>query len=715
MNLSPESSIVVVETSGPVRQLIVSVLKAKEFNKTQGVATIKDAISMMEVEKVDWIITSLLRDKEVNGVQLLALVTNEDSLKDVRITLLLDDTEMDMLPYAFEKGLFCYFNKKLNKDSFTKELEVLQKKLTDFPNDEVKVSASYLSAYLEQAELNQSNIALQKSLLDLCPGDSSYFIGLAKAYHKAGEIDLAKEAFTQYYFLEGSFPEDCAEIIKGLEIDKAKLDSPEPAAGGVRALALDSTAVVVKDDEKRKELSDTLKALGVTEVLEFNSGEGAWLALENAKEPKLFILDWDAPVIPGPVLVQKMKHLFPSMPCIVINDKFDANDRELLKEMGVIAVLKPGAKKREIIENLVYAVRQSKHPSELATLEQKIRQNLQNGNMQEAAALREKFNKLENVGEGKKKLVEADFAFHSGNFSLARDLAIEVVKIDFDSVYVLNLLGKCFLKLNELQPALRCFSKAQEISPKNIERLCEIAVVNQNLNQEGASKEALEEAKKIDQSSEQVKETEAGIGIMKGSADEAKQMMSQLQSVQNVISFMNNQAVAFAKAGHAEESIKLYQQTLDSIPENKKPLKAVVLFNMGFAYLRQEKVDDCVAAMEQVADLENEKLKRKAKHLLDQIKSARENGKVFKISGGEAEKKPEAGPEEDRQAQILKDSIVHAIGLRAGDCCCLKVFVNPEKPSAQLSGLVSSIPRFAKRENIQKAETGGLEREMKST
>ncbi len=715
MNLSPESSIVVVEASGPVRQLIVSLLKAREYNKTQGVASIKDAISMMEVEKVDWVITSLCRDKEINGFQLLALVTAEEELKDVRISFFIDDSEMDMIPYAFEKGLFCFFNKKLNKDSFTKELDVLHEKLTAYAKDEVKVAGYFLASYLETAGLNQSNIALQKSLLDLYPGESIFFLSLAKAYHKAGDLDQAKQCFIQYHFLEGTFPEDIAGIVKELEIDVEKL--AQGGAGGVpdiKALPLDSCAMVLKDEVKRKEIKDLLLALGVAEVNEFDSGEGAWLALENGKEPKLFILDWDAPVIPGPILVQKLKHLFPSMPCVVVSDKFDASDRELLKEMGVIAVLKISAKRREIIETLVYSVRQSKYPSEIATLEQKIRLNLANGNTQEALALKQKFDKLDNVSPGKKKLVEADFAFHDGNLTKARDLAIEVVKLDFDSVYVLNLLGKCFLKLGDLKSSLRCFSKAQEISPKNIERLCEIAVVNQNLKEEGASQKAIDEAKKLDEDSEKVKETEAGIDIIKGNAEEAKKIMAQLHSVQNVISFMNNQAVALAKAGQAEESIKLYQQTLESIPENKVSLKAIVLFNLGFAYLRQDNLEQCIATMEQVCSLENEKLKRKAQHLLDQIKSARESGKSFKFSGSaDGDKKPET-VEEDRGGQLQKESIVHTIGFRPGEYCCLKVFINPENPSAQISGLVSSIPRFSHRENIQRAVSGGLEKDMKT-
>ncbi len=716
MNLNADSCIVVVETSGPVRQLMVSILKSKEFAKTQGVSSIKDAISMMEVENVDWIITPLLRDKEINGFQLLTLLTTDDELRHVRLSLCLDDTELDMVPYAFEKGVFSLFNKKMNKDSFTKDLEVLQKKMADMGSDEVKVSASYLAEYLESASLFQSLITLQKSVLDMYPGDASYLASLAMAYEKSGSKDEAKQCLSQYYFLEGKFPDNSEELVKSLDLDKDKIEAKGAGEGAVRALPLPSCVLVIKDEAKRNEVTEVLTQLGVENIMAYDNGEGAWLALENQKEPALFIMEWDAPILPGPILIQKLKHLFPSMPCVVVNDKFDANDRELLKEMGVIAVLKTDAKKRDIIQTLVYAVRQNKTPSEIGTLEQKIRNHLLNGNMQEASALKEKFDKMTGLSEGKKKLVDADFAFHNNEFAKARDLAIEVVKLDFDSVYVLNLLGKCFLKLNDLKPALRCFSKAQEISPKNIERLCEIAVVNQTLAREGDSKAAIEEAKKIDEGSEKVKETEAGIEIMKGDPEEAKKIMSQLHSVQNVISFMNNQAVAMAKSGLAEESIKLYEQTLQSVPENKKALKAVVLFNLGFAYLRQDKLEQCVQMMEQVEALENEKLKKKAKHLLEQIKSAKENGRSFKIaSSSEVEKKPEPVLDEEKQAQIQKDAVVHAIAMRPGQYCCLKVFINPEKPSHQLVGLVASVPRFSKRENIQKEVSGGLEKDIKNS
>lgn len=715
MELNAETNIIAVEPSAPIRQLLVAVLKAKNMGKAQGVASVKDAIALMEVEKVDWIITPLARDQDINAMQVLALATSEPKLRHLRVTLMVDETEDEFLEFAFSKGLFSYFSKKFNKDSLGREFDILIEQIKNQGGDDTKTSAFYLRQHLRTKPTSKDLIHLENALLNIYPGDRPIFLELASAYYRSDDKDLAKQSLIQYHMLEGSFPSEIEAMVADLQIDTSKIGQATEGTLEIRALPLKNAVVIDPDDSRGEKIERILKSLGVEAIQRFNNGEGAWLALERAEEPNLLILQWQVPKIPGPILLQKLKAIFPNVPTIVMSDDFDVADVELLSEMGVTASCKSTFEDRNLIEILTYSIRQHRYPSEVTTLEQKIRKCLESGDVKEAVTLREKHATIKGVTEPRKKMVEAEFAYRDERYEDARDLIIFALRSELDSVYLLNLLGKCFIKLNELEPALRCFNKAQQMSPKNIQRLCEIAVISRSLEKKEEGQAALSQAKAMDKDGIPVKEADAAIKIMDEQVVEAKAIMSQLQQLGNVIAFMNNQAVALAKSGKADEGISLYKRTIESIPENRKEMIATVQFNLAFAHLRQDRLDETLELLKPVLEGATQRLKVKTQRLIQQINTAKASGKPLKLANTDMPKELEGKKSEEVKEKINYKEIMASIEMNPGDICCYKVFPEPNPLPEGIKKMNLSPPRFASRDSVERGVSGGLERMMKGS
>src|SRR5690606_36006949 len=143
--------------------------------------------------------------------------------------------------------------------------------------------------------------------------------------------------------------------------------------------------------------------------------------------------------------------------------------------------------------------------------------------------------KLDQTNLARKRLIDAEFAFAEKDYIQARSHAIESLKASGDSILVLNLLGKILMQTGEHASALKCFEKAQNLSPRNIERLCSIAEVQTELGNANAATEAISHAEALDPDSVQVNETKAKVALAKGGTKTATRGMAKLESLSTLL------------------------------------------------------------------------------------------------------------------------------------------------------------------------------------
>ena len=100
------AKIILVNPSGAIRIQHSDIIKSHGFVSITNVSDLQSAIEVLESEKIDWIITRPFANDAVNAFQLLKLIISEAVLRHVRVSLLMDESEEQLLPYAFSLGLF---------------------------------------------------------------------------------------------------------------------------------------------------------------------------------------------------------------------------------------------------------------------------------------------------------------------------------------------------------------------------------------------------------------------------------------------------------------------------------------------------------------------------------------------------------------------------------------------------------------------------------
>jgi CheY-like chemotaxis protein len=705
------AKVLLVDSSGAVRQLLSEVAKAVGFTSAQAVASIADAHNILETDGADWVIVPLSADQAVNGLHTVRMVTSFYELRNVRVSLLLDESERWCLPQAFESGLLSFHAKPFTKDSLTKELEEFLSVFEKFNWDGTLLSAHYLRKHLLASQSAADLLALEKRLLELFPGNAPQLLNLAHAQHLSGKTDEAKCTLKQASFIDESLQ---AEIdAKAQELFGSTDLTPSTAEGDSavgNVLGLNRVVIIDPEDHTTQEVKSIFEGLGVTTIDEYKDGEAAWQGIDAGDEPSLIITEWRVPNLTGPLLVQRIRGKgFLKCPIIVNSSLIAPSDMSIIREMGVANIVQKPVEKEAFIKTIVWTVQQDRMPTESQTLETKIRTMIGVKNLAEAENLSARYYIDESISEGRKNIIRAEIAFAKSQYEAARDFAIEGLKGAGDSIFALNILGKSLMILRQFEQALKCFQKAQNMSPVNLERLVAMAEGEAEKGDLEAANEALAQAKDIDPSSETVLEGAAKVAIASGSSDAAKKMLGQIEAIGNVISYLNNKAVAHAKCGLFDESMELYKKTLDSVPDDKVDVKATVTYNYALAKIRHNELADALVDLDSIVKLPENKITKKAQSLKKRLETAVASNTDFALNEGDhvphgGSLHPESPTKDESQSADASTIAGAIVQTAAGDLCCYMIFKSLAPPTDDFKKLTATPPKFKLRKAIERME-----------
>ncbi|MFK7824656.1 MAG: response regulator [Oligoflexales bacterium] len=711
------ASILVIEPSGALRQLIIVTIKKFGFSNITGVADMKGALGVMEADPIDWIITSVLKDDKINSLQLLPIVALNPVLKNTRISFFLDEDEKDYIIPAYEQGLFCHFSKPFNKDSLFEEISEHLKKYEEFRWEDTKFSAYCIFSYLRENKKFDLHENLALSLSKLYPGDLDTMLELAFAQVSKGDEKKAQKTLRQAYLLDDTNKKITTEFCQ--EHFQEPFDLEHKDDDEKWDLGIEVAFIIDPDKKNRDQAENVLGELGVKKIKSFEDSEAAWKEIEESETTGIVILEWKLAKISGAILSQRIRKKNPCTPIIALSADLSEDDQVILQEIGIEKVLKKPFEKQDLITTMLSIIRQEKLPTDLEMLELKIKQLLDSKKHEEAVKIKEQFLSNKTVPEFRRKKILADFAYYEGNYELARDLAIEVIKNQSDSITILNFIGKCLMKLGDSESALTCFKKAQEMSPQNIERLCNIAIVSQETGDKALSDDAMAKAKSLDSKNKEVTKTKATLAISAGDTSEAQKIMQNMDSLNEIISFMNNKAIALSKNGMTEEGIETYKQTLASIPTNKKKYQAAVSYNLALAYTRANQLKAALDLLSQVVKAGSAPIQRKSKSLEARIKRAIANGsEVILKQAQDSASSMENSSNRNKQEKNLKTQeqdhlqIIATINVNPGELCCYRLFSNNEPLIPEIHKLFKDPPRFNPRSAISKSKSAGIEKTM---
>jgi tetratricopeptide (TPR) repeat protein len=721
--LNKKSKIVVIDPSGPVRQLLADTLRqGLGFEAVEGKASISDALQFLEVETAAWVLVGAVQaDQPANALHLLKICSEHPELKSVRVSFFVEPDEQYVLPPAFELGLFSWHPKPFTKDSLLEEMTKLLSRLEAERGIEPLVAGHYLRQHLQAKKSYAAQIGLEKGLLDLYPGNPQLLLNLAEPQFQSGQAAAAKKTLKQVKMVDASLADKVDEKAKALFGDASLVDSADSGDGSTDVLGVKTAVVIDGDDAVTQSEFDILKGLGVANVQRFADGEAAFEWLSKNPEPDLIVMEWRIRKLSGPLLVQRVrKHGFLNVPIIVLSSLLKPEDMPLVREIGIANIVQKPLNKDAFVPGLIFTMQQERLPTEQQALDRKIRALIRSRKMSEVEPLLAKLTADPQVPTARKRAIEAEYLYVTGDYPKARDAGVEALKLSGDSILVLNVLGKTFMRLKNHEAALKCFNKAQEMSPNNIERLCNMAESQTELGQHDAASDTLEDAKTLDPDSATVAEARIKVAITKGDTGAAKKLMGALDSLDSLVSYMNNKAVAYAKCGHTNDAIELYKKTVSSIPDDKTDTKAIVTYNLALAQVRESAFEEAVVLLKQVLAFPPSRVHKKSTSLMERLKVAMEKGAEFKLKQADMDGAKAPSPDAAKDAAPKEVSVedrpaIAAVEARRGEICCFLVYHHPEAADPRATALLAKPPRFQRRQAIARSEALGVEKVQKES
>ncbi len=709
-----EARLIVVDPVGSVRQTFVDVLRGLGFVHIKTVASSKDALVILESEATDWLLMTMTANDEITALHVLKLVTQYPSLRRTRCSLFVDGDDEVYLPLAYELGLLSHHEKSLAREILKGQIDDLLVLLNHHKGNDILVAAEYLKGYLVRKRFFQSFLGLQENLATIYPGVIKPLLDLAEAQFLNKKKEDGITTLAQIEVIDDKASPLCERLRKQYlsAQDLAEVDSHSRR----NSLGIKTAVLIDSDTSVDFGMKEHLTRVGVKAVEAFDSGLAAWEWLKTNPEPQLILMEWRIPGLTGPALVQRIRqHGFISVPIIIVSSLTNSQDLQLLQEMGVDDVLEKPFDRGAFFKKIAGVLQNSRFPREQRSFELKIRKLLALQDLVEAQRLIAEYVADERIDTASKQGVLAEFEFARGNFSASSRLAANSLMVLGEKLPQLDVLGKSLLKMKKFKSALKCFDRAQKVSPKNIERLLQIATIQLDQGQAGEAQNTIECAKAVDPTNPNVLEVDCACVLEQGNTSAARKLFSELESSTKILRFMNNRAVTMIRTGAFEEGIELYRTTLRALPPGWAEIAVLVNYNLALALARYGALVDALKELEGMAAAPpGNNIGRKITSLRSKVKSALENGTPL-ILGCSAETEEEEfdrdtplpmPPQADQSwmpktrartilpAEFEMKDLLGCLEVSRGDLCCYLIFEHHDEVRNEGRPDLSKLPPF---------------------
>ncbi len=639
-----KASVLIVEKAEWACKMILDAIKPLGFSNIKFVYSIEDAISILELEPVDWMLSSLHCDSTKNIFQFLALVLEEKRIQNVRVSLLVQDTELDLIPMGFELGALSWHPFSGDQNNFKVRMNEFVDLIKELKFDDVLISSHYLRTYLLSERYIESVRLMEKSLLDIYPSDPRQMVYMSSAHLEFNELESTQKYIRAACCMDPYFVKKYAETSRFKKFylnpdnfTKKELNDvlPQEMFRDEAVLIVDSDSIVAK------KLKEYLIKFGFKEdqIKSFEDGESCWSFVESCEKLALVVQEWSIPKLNGPFLAQRILNKFPKAHIFVTSSQIANQDIPFLNEMNISHTLAKPYSYEALSIKIMDLIQIKSNPTKQKDLEADVLRTLKTKNPEDAyTVIDSQLNRSDVYYSQLKFMIDGAVKINENRPNEALSLFIKSFNLGNRSVSAINFIGKCLLKIGDFKSALKFLEKADSISPMNIDRLCDISNAHFNDGNMDAAKDVVEKAKKMDPTNENVKAQEAIQIISQGKTDKAKKFLSTMNSVERIPSLINTKSITLAKGGKFEESFVLYEKLIDIFNEVDKDFIPSVVYNLSLAYVRSKNIDKAYEKISSIEGLGDEKLRRKIKSIKSKIEEFKEKGSVIKLSDSSEQK-----------------------------------------------------------------------------
>jgi CheY-like chemotaxis protein/Flp pilus assembly protein TadD len=570
--------VLLVEPSGNVRGMISDVIKSLGFSSVQAMDSLKSALGYLEVEAADWVIAPVQPSEQINAMNFMRLLNEHEKFRDTVFTLLIDENEAVHLPKAFELGLLSWHSKSnMTKDGLVREFKDLFEICRNHDGNRVFVAFEYLQMYLRSAAQGELLVEACQELVHANPTSAFAVFSLAQNQFALGKRDDLLKTLGHAR---------ASEIPGWEKMAKELLSEGEEVQ---LRLPIKRVLVVDPDESIHNLIRDTLLKHSYEPEIRFEvDGESAIKWAEANPAIDLVIQDWRIPVLTGHVFLQRLRQMHAKMiPVVVLSSLLKRDDVPILNEMSVSTGVEKPFDEKVFVKSVFQALLQHSSPTTPKWIERKIIEKLA---LRDTNAVQKLYRRLHDhpqCTDDQRMYVQALRFYHAADFEAAKVLCAKAIQMGGEQIKTFTLLGRCLNHLRDFDGAIKCFERAQSLSPKNIERLCELAEAHSEAGHAAEAAQALDQAKQIDETSQVVVGAEAKMEIAKGNIEKARELMFHLGSIDQLVSDMNGSAVAWVRVGQFEKGVELYNRTLEAIPEDQQVTFSRVIYNLALAFSRK--------------------------------------------------------------------------------------------------------------------------------
>ncbi len=687
--------VLVVAPIGPFRDAVRKALKGIGFEDVVSVNTVQDALWQLEAEEIMpcWILTTPCLNDGMNALKMLRLILEEPLLRAINVSIFYEVADAPCIPAAFELGaLSSHASVSRSPGEIDRELRTVIARASGQGWDMCKVSASYLREFLAMRKDWVSLVELERSLSRMYPGAPDQLMALAESLYLAGRADEARAAIVQAVQLEPAFANEAVALAKRLGVGVDNID-PQSKSNIAVLYEINSALVVDSDADSRVAVIRILKSMNVLNIQAFADSDSALTWASRSKEPGIIVMDWRVKGdIQGPAFLQRLRlRGWCVAPVVVLSSAVQDGHRHLLRELGVELIVRKPLDEAAFTRALMLSLRTNHFPASHKVTLRRIDEALVNGDARSARRIAQQiFGSPAKLPVDVQMFLEAKLAYAERNYVDAHKLIVRLTRIEPDNIRYQDLLGKVLLKMGDFDAAVMCFKKNDAVAPDNIQRLCEMAEAYTEMGEFDQAKENASQVRELDDDSPLLHEIEVKIGIHSKDYAAAKAAFVHMPDPNVLFSYMNNRAVALAKAGQHDRGIELYDDTMRVVPEENAEFQAILLYNSGLAHVRK---GDLIGALRQFTDAISKakgRMKFKVQSILEKVDQALGTGAKVTLE----------------QTPLIHPQQFDPLKIMPGDARCAGIFEAPSGMGA--SRYAPDRPRFKKRDSIQRGSTTSM-------
>lgn len=587
-------NVYIVEQSAPLKIMLKTMFRAGGFPVKEAFETVP-SIDEIDTEAT-WLVVHVTDDNQEKLLSFLEEISASD--KKIQVSVIIAKSDHDFFPLLASLGALSYFEFPMTSESLKNEIE-------------------------EFKEMSDSNIAYPNIAVHyvrkLYRSDSMYSAWkdfesqLVESQYRSKFIDTMARFQDIYKGLNSnSKVEEVQSILKAYS-NEANLESLEKK---IRVLAynrledLDRISYLLKKD-----------LFEVTRVVDWSSRPS------NADDYDFILVDWDYKAMPWPYIVSSARQ---DDRFILFNVPSEINMENIFDYKISVAISKDSnpesALESIIYEYFSYGLKRNYYKEKIDFLNNCYSVNIEplKLNYKNCIAYCKTY-KINSIA-----LFDSEYSLATGQTQKAKKIAENYFEDFGESPWILELLGRIYLKLGDKEKAIPILERVIFQNSEDIDILCRISEKYAEVGDEKLSERYLDRASSLDSNSLSVIETNLKTKVIFGHPDGVKGLIDKIPNLNRVVSYLNNLAVSYAALGDFSRGLGLYNDAITIVGAHDKEIMHIISYNVAICYLRAKDYQSSLSILDN-PDLDPKIFGERRQQLKSNILKFSKQGEIQKL------------------------------------------------------------------------------------